>query len=112
MEKVEHAKIRCWNKTNQKLKWRLALRIASIPSERWSVKAAEWNPELSKKQSNWETKEEDGKTTSTNSSNLKRMRPKTLLKATNNTIMGQSSKRPWKKDSTRKRIHNDCGRKI
>ena len=28
------------------MKWRLALRIASLPSERWIVKAAEWNPEL------------------------------------------------------------------
>ena len=28
---------------------RLALRIASLPSERWLVKAAEWNPELSTK---------------------------------------------------------------
>ena len=31
------------------MKWRLALRIASIPSEKWLVKAAEWNPELSSK---------------------------------------------------------------
>ena len=29
------------------MNWRLALRIVSLPSERWIVKAAEWNPELS-----------------------------------------------------------------
>ena len=29
------------------MKWRLALRLASLPSERWIVKVAEWNPELS-----------------------------------------------------------------
>ena len=29
------------------MKWRMALRIASVPNERWMVKAAEWNPELS-----------------------------------------------------------------
>ena len=29
------------------MKWRLALRVASLPSERWIVKVAEWNPELS-----------------------------------------------------------------
>ena len=29
------------------MKWRMALRIASLPNERWMVKAAEWNPELS-----------------------------------------------------------------
>ena len=46
MEKMERAKIRCWNRTHKKMKWKLALRIAS-PSERWLNKAAEWNPELS-----------------------------------------------------------------
>ena len=32
---------------SQKMKRRLALRIATSPSERWLMKAAEWNPELS-----------------------------------------------------------------
>ena len=45
-EKMESAKIRCWNKT-QKMKWKLALRIATSPSDRWLRKAADWNPELS-----------------------------------------------------------------
>ena len=49
MEKMENAKIRCWNKTHKGMKWRLALRTASLPNERWLVKAAEWNPELSSK---------------------------------------------------------------
>ena len=31
------------------MKWRLALRRATSPSERWLMKAAEWNPELSSK---------------------------------------------------------------
>ena len=31
------------------MKWKLALRIATSPSERWLKKAAEWNPELSSK---------------------------------------------------------------
>ena len=31
----------------QKMKWNLALRIATSPSERWLKKAAEWSPELS-----------------------------------------------------------------
>ena len=34
---------------SQKMKWRLALRIATSPSERWLMKAAQWNPELSSK---------------------------------------------------------------
>ena len=29
------------------MKWKLALRIATSPSERWLKKVAEWNPELS-----------------------------------------------------------------
>ena len=49
MEKMENAKIRCWNKTHKRMKWRLALRIANLPSERWLVKAADWNPEFSSK---------------------------------------------------------------
>ena len=47
VEKMENAKIRCWIKTHKRMKWRLALRIASPPSKRWIVKAAEWKPKLS-----------------------------------------------------------------
>ena len=49
LDKMERAKIRCWNKTHKKMKWKLALRIATSPSERWLKKAAEWNPEMSTK---------------------------------------------------------------
>ena len=49
MEKMENEKIRCWKMTQRKMKWRLAMRIATSPSERWLTKAAEWNPELSSK---------------------------------------------------------------
>ena len=31
----------------QKMKWKLALRIETSPSDRWLRNAAEWNPELS-----------------------------------------------------------------
>ena len=47
IEKMENPKIRCWIEANKRMKWRLALRVASLPSERWIVKVAEWNPELS-----------------------------------------------------------------
>ena len=46
MEQMENEKIRCWM-TQRKMKWRLAMRIATSPNERWLIKAAEWNPELS-----------------------------------------------------------------
>ena len=38
IDKMEHAKIRCWNRTHRKMKWKLALRIATSPSERWIKK--------------------------------------------------------------------------
>ena len=34
---------------SKKMKWRLAMSIATSPSERWLIKVAEWNPELSSK---------------------------------------------------------------
>ena len=49
IEKMGNEKNRCWNKTHKKMKWRQALRIATSPSERWLIKAAEWNPELNSK---------------------------------------------------------------
>ena len=47
IDKMDDAKIRCWIKTQKSMEWRMVLRIASLPNERWMVKAAEWNPELS-----------------------------------------------------------------
>ena len=47
IDKMDDAKIRCWIKTHERIKWRMALRIARSPSERWMVRAAEWNTELS-----------------------------------------------------------------
>ena len=35
MDKMERAKIRCWNRTHKKMKWKLALRIATSTSEIW-----------------------------------------------------------------------------
>ena len=49
MEKMENEKIRCWNISQRKMKWRLTMRIATSQKERWLIKAAEWNPELSSK---------------------------------------------------------------
>ena len=49
IEKMENEKIRCWKLTQRKMKWRLAMRIATSQKERWLIKAAEWNPELSSK---------------------------------------------------------------
>ena len=50
----------------QKMKWKLALRIATSPSERWLKKAAEWNPprfefKILDKQSDWMTEKNMGR---------------------------------------------------
>ena len=81
MEKMENEKIRCWNKTQKRMKWRLALRIATSPNERWLKKAAECGTQNSAQKYRTNRAAKDGKTTSTNSSNLKKTRLKTLLKA-------------------------------
>ena len=49
---------------SQKMKWKLALRIATSPSDRWLRKAAVWNLELSTRyriNSDWETKKMMGR---------------------------------------------------
>ena len=47
MERMKTAKLQCWIKTHRRVKWRVAMRIASLLDERWAVKAA--GPELSTK---------------------------------------------------------------
>ena len=48
-ERMKTATIKRWIKTHRRVKWRLAMRIASLPEERWVIKAAGWNPEFSTK---------------------------------------------------------------
>ena len=59
--------ITSWFETQKKLKWRQALRIATPNPDRWTRKAAEWNPGLiiSTKDSMESRKDQrrDGKTT-------------------------------------------------
>ena len=56
---------RCWVKTHKRMKWRLTLRIASLPGESWIVKAGQWNPEpqfkIQNLQSSWKTKKKMGR---------------------------------------------------
>ena len=44
LDKMERAKIRCWNRTHKKMKWKLELRIATSPSERWFKKSCRMEP--------------------------------------------------------------------
>ena len=46
IEQMKNTKIQCWIKARRRMKWRLAMRIASLPVERWVAKAAGWKPEL------------------------------------------------------------------
>ena len=48
-ERMKTATIPCWVETHRRMKWRLAVRIASLPDERRTKKAAKWNPGLSTK---------------------------------------------------------------
>ena len=47
-EKMLTYSITHWVETQEKLKWRQALRIATQCQERWTTKVAEWNPGLNK----------------------------------------------------------------
>ena len=47
VEKMKAATITCWMETHRRMKWRLAMSVASLQVERWTKKAAEWNPGLS-----------------------------------------------------------------
>ena len=84
IDKMEDANIRCWIKTHKRMKWRIALKIASLPNERWIVEAALSSVQNTRHTEQLGDREEDGKTISTNSSNSKRMSLKTLQKATTN----------------------------
>ena len=78
MEKMNNTKSNAGSKTYGRMKWILAMRIASVPVERWLVSAVECNPELSTKKQNLQrrrkTQKEDGKMRSTNSSSLKKLK--------------------------------------
>ena len=75
----------------QKMKWKLALRIATSPSERWLKKAAEWRPVLSsRKKTNraiGRPRKRDGKMTSMISSNklMKKRKMKNPIGRSNQT---------------------------
>ena len=45
-ESEEHLKktnIPCWIEAHRRMKWRMAMRIASLPQERWTNRRTEWN---------------------------------------------------------------------
>ena len=46
---MKKMKIPCWVETHRRLKWRMAMRIASLPQERWTSKIIDWNPGLDNK---------------------------------------------------------------
>ena len=47
VERMKAAKIPCWIETHRRMKWRLAVTIASLQDERWTK--SKWNPGLSTK---------------------------------------------------------------
>ena len=114
MEKMECAKIRCWNRTH-KMKWKMALRIATSPSERWLKKAAEWNAELS---SRCRTNRAIGRPRKRWEDNINGFL-KQKFEENENPVessnqnqqnLDQHSQRPQKMGSSRRNLHNDCVR--
>ena len=45
-EQMKKANVPCWIETHRRMKWRMVMRLASLPEEWWSRKTAEWNPGL------------------------------------------------------------------
>ena len=45
-EYMTKTKIPCWIETHRRMKWRMAMRIASLPEDGWSIDIIEWNPAL------------------------------------------------------------------
>ena len=43
---IKGPQIPCWIETHSRMKWRLAMRIASLPDKPWTKKTAKWNPGL------------------------------------------------------------------
>ena len=41
--------IPCWIETHRRMNWTMAMRIASLPHDRWTSKITEWNPDLDNK---------------------------------------------------------------
>ena len=114
LDKTERAKIRCWNRTHKKMKWKLALRIATSPSERWLKKAAEWSPDLS---SRYKTNRAIGRPRKRWEDDINDFFKQVLEeKESENPIESNNqtnktwiniAKRPWKMGSIRRNLHND-----
>ena len=109
IEKMGNEKIRCWKLT--KMKWRLLMRIATSPSERRWIKAADWNPEFrSKYRTNRAVGRPRKRWEDDINEFLKLVEEETELdrkQQPNQQNMDQHSKRPRKMDTTRRKLHKE-----
>ena len=55
---LRSTRIPCWIETHRRMKWRLAMKIASLPDERWTKKAAASNTRQTEQ---WDDQKRDGK---------------------------------------------------
>ena len=100
---------------NEKVRWRLAMRFALSPSERWLIKVAEWNPELSSNTGptdQSEVQEKDGKMTSTNSSDKLMKAATKSIKIGSTQKTTNSERRHENNTRTRRNSHNIPARYI
>ena len=76
-EKMRTASVPCWIMTHEKMKWRLAMRNTTQPETRWSKKqqnGIQVSAVAARQAELWEDQERDGKTTSINSSSLRKQK--------------------------------------
>ena len=102
-EKMRTFNISCWIETERKLKWRLAIRIASHSGERWTKKQQEGTQASAPQQKQADTledQERDGKTTSTNPSEMTKL--KSQKKTTKRTTTHGSKQQGTKKRTKEK----------
>ena len=114
MEKMENEKTRCWKLTQRKMKWILAMTIATSEreSERWLIKAGEWNPELRSKYRTNRSIDRPRKRWEDDINELfKQIEDETenMTERSNhiNKKLDQHSRRPRKMDSTRRKLHKE-----
>ena len=64
VQRMKAAQIPCWIETHRRMKWSLAMRIASPPDERWAKKAANWTQASTpgtRQTEQWDDQKRDGK---------------------------------------------------
>ena len=100
-EQMKAANVPCWIEAQRKMKWIVAVRIASHPETRWTKKAAKWNPGLSIRAEAYRAvgrpTKRGGKTTLINSSSQVKQKREMETTYKKTKRMERNGKRPCQK---------------